>query len=224
MPAHQSTQARAAKTRGRRLPAPQRREHLLDVAAQMLLDDGFEALSMEGVAQRAGVSKGLGYVYFENAEELALALFDREVGAIYARVEEAMSTAYPFAVRLRRALRVYLDIVAERRGLFAILQTKLSGRRLTRTVRRRIESFVDFWSRQIQIEFDVAPAVAGCLASGVLSFADACGRSWQAGRITRQEMEDSCVAFLLAGLRGVLPARSRKRGRSDDSGLRISPR
>src|SRR6266403_6308199 len=67
------------KIRARRLPAEQRREHLLDVGAAIILDSGFETLTMESVAERAGVSKGLGYAYFENAEELALALYDREM-------------------------------------------------------------------------------------------------------------------------------------------------
>ena len=102
-----------------RLRPEQRREQLLDVAAEILLASGFDALTMEGVAQRAGVSKGLGYAYFENAEALALALHEREVTAVYHRVEEAMAGTAAFAEQLPRALTAYLDVVTERGDLLA---------------------------------------------------------------------------------------------------------
>jgi AcrR family transcriptional regulator len=207
----------AAAARARRLPGPQRREHLLDVAAALLRSDGFEALTMEGVAQRAGVSKGLGYAYFDNAEELALALFEREVGEIYRRVEEAMSSGAVFEARVRAALGAYLDVVAARGGLFAILQTKLSGRRLKRSIRQRVDAFVEFWSQRIQEEFGVAPPLARCLAGGVLSFADACARAWSVGRVGREEMEDGCVRFIVAGLHAALADRQ-------GAGVRRAPR
>ena len=91
------------KVRARRLPAEQRREHLLDVGAAIILDSGFETLTMESVAERAGVSKGLGYAYFENAEELALALYDREMAEFYRRILEAtagVESFEPFVARL----------------------------------------------------------------------------------------------------------------------------
>ena len=88
-----------------RLAAADRREQLLDVAAAIALDSGLLALSMESVAQRAGVSKGLGYAYFENADALALALYDREVGELYRRVEAAVSAAGDFEARICTMMR-----------------------------------------------------------------------------------------------------------------------
>jgi len=53
-----------ATPRPARLPRNERREQLLDVAAGLILEKGTEAVTMEGVAAAAGVSKGLGYAYF----------------------------------------------------------------------------------------------------------------------------------------------------------------
>ena len=57
-----------------RLPAAERRDRFLDVAAEILIEGGLRALTMERLAERSGVSKGLGYAYFTDVEDVALAL------------------------------------------------------------------------------------------------------------------------------------------------------
>jgi AcrR family transcriptional regulator len=183
-----------------RLRPEQRREQLLDVAGEMLLSSGFESLTMEGVAQRAGVSKGLGYAYFENAEALALALHQREVAAVYHRVEEAMGGRATFAERLPRALGAYLDVVAERGALFAILERGLSGRRRRKSAKRPLGSFLAFWTEQLRNDLGVEAPVAAALAGVVLSTCDLFARIWKSGRLPRVDAERLCVDFVLAGL------------------------
>jgi AcrR family transcriptional regulator len=195
----------------RRLPAGQRREHLLDVGAGIILDSGFESLTMESVAERAGVSKGLGYAYFENAEELALALYDREVTEFYRRIEEATAGCDSFDERMRRALRAHLNLIAERGVLFVILQTKLSGRKLNRTVRQRLAPFVDFWSRQMEHEFEVDRATAETVAGAMLSAADIFARSFHAKRLAKREIEALSSEFVLAGIHAALSSARRRR-------------
>jgi AcrR family transcriptional regulator len=184
-----------------RLAAADRREHLLGAAAEILLDAGYLALSMEGVAQRAGVSKKLGYAYFKNADDLALALYDREVDAVYRRVEQAVEGARSFEERIRAATSAYLDVVAQRGALIAVLETRLQGRWLARTGRRRVGEFLAFWARQLASELGVERSVAEPLAAAYLSAADACTRVALARRLPRAEVEETCVRFLLGGLR-----------------------
>jgi AcrR family transcriptional regulator len=200
------------KSKARRLPAEQRREHLLDVGAAIILDSGFETLTMESVAERAGVSKGLGYAYFENAEELALALYDREMAEFYNRILAATAGVASFDERLRRALRAHLDLVTERGVLFVILQTKLSGRKLSRTVRQRLGPFIDFWARQMEEEFNVARPVAEAVASAMLSVADIFARSWHAKRLAKREVDDLCAEFVIAGIHAALDSSRSRRG------------
>lgn len=204
------------RTKARRLPAEQRREHLLDVGAAIILDSGFESLTMESVAERARVSKGLGYAYFENAEELALALYDREMAEFYRRIQEAMAGVESFDERLRRALKAHFDLVTERGVLFVILQTKLSGRKLKRTVRQRLGPFIDFWTRQMEDEFAVDRAAAEAVASVMLSAADIFARSWHARRLPRREVETLCSEFVLTGVRAALNSSRCRRARAAD--------
>jgi AcrR family transcriptional regulator len=195
----------------RRLPAGQRREHLLDVGAAIILDSGFESLTMESVAERAGVSKGLGYAYFENVEELALALYDREMDEFYRRIQAATAGCDSFDERMRRALRAHFDSIAERGVLFVILQTKLSGRKLKRTVRQRLAPFIDFWSRQMEQEFAVDLATAEAIAGAMLSAADIFGRAFHARRLTKREAEALSSDFVLAGIHASLASAHRRR-------------
>ena len=55
-------------TRPRRLSKEARRSQLLDTAGELLLRDGVDALTMEGIGQGAGASKTLGYAYFDNVD------------------------------------------------------------------------------------------------------------------------------------------------------------
>ena len=201
----------SAAIKPRRMPAGQRREHLLEVAAAIILDAGFESLTMESVAERAGVSKGLGYAYFENAEELALALYDREMDEFYRTIEAATAGCDSFDERMRRALRAHLNLVSERGVLFVILQTKLSGRKLKRTVRQRLAPFVDFWSRQMEQEFGVDRVTAETVASAMLSAADIFGRTLHARRLPKREIEALVSDFVLAGIHASLASARQRR-------------
>lgn len=189
-----------ARPRRSRLPAEARRTQLLDVAAAILREEGRVALTMEGVAERAGVSKGLGYVHFENAEELLLALAERAVGELYARIEAAVDGSAPFPERLRGALRVYADTVEERGSLLGLLWTRLEGRRLRRRLRGRIVEFVSAWARELERAYALPRRRAMLLAAALLTFADTSVRTWRAGLVPRVEMEESVVRFVLAGL------------------------
>jgi AcrR family transcriptional regulator len=199
-------ETQSAQSQPRRMSAERRREHLLDVAATIILNEGFESLTMEGVSERAGVSKGLGYAYFENADDLALALYDREVSEVYERIERESMRHDKYEQRVRQAVRTYFDLVATRGVLLAILQTRLSGRKGRRTRRERLHRFIGFWADQIQQEFGASRSVAESAAAATLSASDTFARSWAAHRLKRREIERVCSDFLIGAVRGALGA------------------
>lgn len=186
------------------MSAERRREHLLDVAASIILSEGFDALTMEGVSERGGVSKGLGYAYFDNADDLALALYDREVSEVYERIERESMRHDTYEQRVRQAVRTYFDLVATRGVLLAILQTRLSGRKGRRTRRERLKRFIGFWADLIEAEFGAPRPVAESVAAATLSASDTFARGWAAHRLKRREIERVCGDFLLGAARGAL--------------------
>lgn len=60
-----------------RLPAEQRREQLLDAALAVALQRGFHAVTVDGVAKEAGVTRPVVYGAFADRGELLTALADR---------------------------------------------------------------------------------------------------------------------------------------------------
>ena len=83
------------------------REALLRTAETLVRDGGFAAMTMQTVADRAGVGVGTLYRYFDNKATLAAAVFavatQREVDA----VDRALAGGGDAAVRLERALRLF---------------------------------------------------------------------------------------------------------------------
>jgi AcrR family transcriptional regulator len=73
----------------RRLPPEVRREQVLDAARRLLGEGGRRALSIEGVASEAGVSKTVVYNAFDDLDQLMLALVEREERLALAGLAEA---------------------------------------------------------------------------------------------------------------------------------------
>jgi len=65
---------RQPKTRTRMAPE-ERRGQILECAARLITSEGLDVLSMERVADEAGVSKALIYAYFESRKRLARSTF-----------------------------------------------------------------------------------------------------------------------------------------------------
>ena len=53
------------------------REAILDAAAALLAEGGFQGMTMDEIARRAGLGKGTTYIYFESKRDLALSVLDR---------------------------------------------------------------------------------------------------------------------------------------------------
>jgi len=99
-----------------------RRNEILDAAAESAAESGFDAITMDQVARRARLSRGLLYVYFQDKQALHLALCERAMELLLERFTvatagaptglarlEAMGSAY---VRYARELPVYFQALA----------------------------------------------------------------------------------------------------------------
>lgn len=71
------------------------RSTLLDAAEQVMLDEGYAAVSSRRLAARAGVNPALVYYYFGNMDSLFVELFRRGAGRSYQRLLEAAESAQP---------------------------------------------------------------------------------------------------------------------------------
>jgi len=109
------------KPEGRpRLAASARRAQLVEVGRTVFAAHGYEATSVEEIAERAGISKPIVYEHFGGKEGLYAVIVDREVEHIVGRIVEAISSGSP-RERLERAALAFLTYVKERPNGFAVL-------------------------------------------------------------------------------------------------------
>ena len=99
----------------RRMSAADRRETILDAALEEFALNGFHETSLEGVADRAGISKALIYEHFDSKRELHSALLNRYVHGLFEKVFAALAAADPLEQRLRNAADGFLSFVEENR-------------------------------------------------------------------------------------------------------------
>jgi AcrR family transcriptional regulator len=99
----------------RRMSAADRREAILDAALDEFSVNGYHETSLEGVAERAGVSKALIYEHFDSKRDLHGALLGRYIHKLLERVIGAIATADPPEDRLRNGADAMLSFVEENR-------------------------------------------------------------------------------------------------------------
>lgn len=96
---------------------------LLDATARILEDHGYEALTTNAVAERAGASIGTLYEYFPDRETLVALLVDREARRVLAALEASMASLHelPLDVAMRIWLEAMFAELESRRALVAVL-------------------------------------------------------------------------------------------------------
>ncbi|MGE7367567.1 TetR/AcrR family transcriptional regulator [Neorhizobium sp. NPDC001467] len=70
---------------------PVKREQIVDGAKRVFMQKGFDAASMNDITREAGVSKGTIYVYFDNKEDLFIAMVERERAAFLASLRTVLN-------------------------------------------------------------------------------------------------------------------------------------
>ena len=104
-----------------RMTGTQRREQLIGIGRQVFAERGFEAASVEEIAERAAVSKPLVYEHFGGKEGLYAVVVDREVRLLVDQIVAAIEgSAHPRAAVEGSAL-AFLTYIEEHREGFQIL-------------------------------------------------------------------------------------------------------
>lgn len=103
-----------------RMTAQERREQLVGVGRSVFAERGYEASSVEEIAERAGVSKPVVYQHFGGKEGLYAVVCDRELAYLGAEITESLQ-GEGSRRRIERAAMALLRYVEERTDGFRIL-------------------------------------------------------------------------------------------------------
>ena len=102
------------------MTAQQRRAQLLDVARTLFAERGFEATSIEEIANRAGVSKPIVYEHFGTKEGIYEVVKDREVQRLMDEITRSLVGDHP-RVLLEQAAGALLTYIETQTDGFRIL-------------------------------------------------------------------------------------------------------
>lgn len=103
-----------------RMTGTQRREQLLAVARELFAERGFDATSVEELAQRARVSKPVVYEHFAGKEGLYAVVVDREMQHLLRRITSALTGGTPREL-LEQAALAFLGYIEDSADGFRVL-------------------------------------------------------------------------------------------------------
>ncbi len=160
------TTARARETGGTR------RDLLLDVAAEMVAAGDADAVSMESVAGRAGVSRALVYKHFANRQALLHALYERESSHLHRSLSAAVQRASTLEEMLRALVAGALAAQSERAATFAALASEGGRPRGHRDRQRRrdaqtLRHFTKQAVAELGLDEEVATTALGLALSSI---------------------------------------------------------
>jgi AcrR family transcriptional regulator len=98
----------------------ERREQLISVGRDVFARRGFEATTIEEIAERAKVSKPIVYEHFGGKEGLHAVVVDREVQELLGRLRRALDTDHPRGA-LEQVVDAFLGYVEEEQAGFRVL-------------------------------------------------------------------------------------------------------
>jgi AcrR family transcriptional regulator len=130
--------------RAAHLGPERRRPLILDAAFQAFVEAGYDGVSMESIARRAGVSKPVVYACFDSKEDLFGALLEREEGRILRQIAAALPDSPGADVEhtLAEALTGFLRAVAESPDAYRVVFLG-EGNAISRRVQRGRQAQVD---------------------------------------------------------------------------------
>jgi AcrR family transcriptional regulator len=114
----------------RRRDVARSRQAILDAAAELFAQHGFDGTSFGQICPAAGVSRGLPAYLFGNKRKLYRAVVDRGAGELRAQMTAALRSIPSDAgaeVILERFVNAYLDYLAANRTIVRLLQFEMLG-------------------------------------------------------------------------------------------------
>jgi AcrR family transcriptional regulator len=190
----------------------ERREVLLDAAAKMVAHGQIDAVSMESVAEHAGVSRALVYKHFANRAELLSALYERESTHLHASMAARVQRAQTLEEVLRAFADGALEAQAVRGATFAALLSNGGRRQQEKNVQRRRDvKTLRYFTRLAVAELNIDEAVAQRALGLALSSIYVLLEQWRQRPTAENavELSDTFVAMTIGGLKAL--ARTGKR-------------
>lgn len=143
-----------------------RREHILDVAAEVFVSEGYGAASMASIAARLGGSKATLYKYFPSKESLFAAMLARKCDGVMAPLRATGIEAADVETYLAEFATRYLNALLEPEAIEVFLMIQADGMRFPEMSRQFFATGPEAVYREL------GAAIAGFVERGVIACAD----------------------------------------------------
>ena len=193
-------------TTGRRGRPGHSLDTLLDVAAAVFIERGFEATSMDELAARLGVTKSAIYHHVPSKVELLRLALDRALDALFAVTEEPGATTGRAIDRLEHVVRGSVRVLAAELPFVTLLLRLRGNSEVERAAlqrRREFDRFVTGLVRAAEEEGDVRPDVDPAVTSRLLFGTVNSLTEWYrpGGGLSADDLAEAVVTTTFAGLR-----------------------
>lgn len=196
----------------RRMAAADRREAILGAARDAFAEGSYHEISLDMVAERAGISKALIYEHFPSKRDLHRALLEGYFGELLERVVAAIGGAEPGEARLRAGLDAFLGFVEERRGAWRMLVLNVSDPVIAERMERLREQVAVLITARMVEEGPPGALVEGLgreqaiamVAQQIVGAGQSLANWWvDHPELERQRVLEVAMDFMWVGLRGV---------------------
>ncbi|GAB78002.1 transcriptional regulator, TetR family [Austwickia chelonae] len=185
----------------------QRREQLIGIGRAAFAQKGFEATTVEEIANRAGVSKPVVYEHFGGKEGLYAVVVDREIEVLLGMITQALTSSGNPHILVERAAFALLDYIETSSDGFRILvrdsptgQATGNFASLMSDVASQVEYLLAAEFRRRNLDPENAPMYAQMLVGMVAM----CGQWWlDSTRQAKDEVAAHVVNLAWNGLAGL---------------------
>lgn len=189
-----------------RLSVEERKEQLLDLALELFSQHTYEELSIDAIAEAAGVSKGLLYHYFRNKRAFFVAALRRAADQFYDATEVPKPEGRePTHEELREGMEKFLAFAEEHEGSYVfLLRGGMAGDDEVMDV---IEQTRERFLARMLGNIGEVPTGAQMMLRGCLALAETVSLEWLRSepREPRAVIADRLVHVFVAAVTAALP-------------------
>lgn len=140
-----------------------RRAEILDAARKVFAARGYHEMTVDEIAQAAGIAKGTIYLYFRSKHEIYWALIEKVVAMLHEQVREELSQPGAIEDRLRRFVATKMAYFERHHDLLRLYYNEVNS--TARRPARSQEQFDRLYLEQVHL---LQSALDEALSRGVL--------------------------------------------------------
>lgn len=188
-----------------RLPGPERRQQLLDVALDVFGVGGYAEASMSEIARTAGITKPVVYQHFVSKRALFLEVLGECGQRLETAIEKATADAEGPRETVENGFNAFMEFFRENPAMFRTMFSDANRsdpefaaevHRIEMVVAERIAALIDIEG--------MSPSDRRLLAHGIVGLAEAACRHWMDNDtgLEAERVAELLASFTWTGLRG----------------------